>query len=148
MMTTLTTHRLRLLVVAVTFATLAVASTGCEILLSFNRALIDSGIEGGLDGPSGLVDAGFDAGDASDAAVDALIVPDAVADVDHVEASSTPDAGATIDAGDAGHGDAGHLDATSHDATATDASGDAHADGTTPHDGAIVDGAMDSASKG
>ena len=77
---------------------LAVMSSGCELILDFNRNLIDSGA-----GDATFVDSSADAG--VDAKVDALVVPDAVSDVVFTDA---PFKDTGVDATIARLGYAGH----------------------------------------
>jgi len=143
--------------VVVSIAALGVLSAGCEIIVDFNRALIEGGVDGSFstDGGSSVPDTGTSV---PDAAVDGLAVPDAVADVVFVETScgtcvdakATPDAvaipdahagtDATTDAHSDGAASDAHADGAT-DAAHPDAASDAHADGAT-------DAATDAASKG
>jgi len=101
--------RIRTFAVAVSILTLGTLSAGCELAVDFNRALIEGGTDAAF----------FDAGDAGtsavDAGVDALPVPDAVADVVFSDASPV-NADARADAA---------TDATVKDAATSDATGDA-----------------------
>jgi len=119
----------RLLGLTVAVASLAALSAGCELIVDFNRALIEGGVDASVFDAG---DAGFDAG--IDSGVDALVVPEAQADVVFVD--STSDAHSHMDAKvdstvdatlDATSGDA-HADVTTHDAQHDVVAHDAHAD--------------------
>jgi hypothetical protein len=110
---------------------IAASSAGCQLIVDFNRALIDGG----------TVDGAFsDAGDAAvDAGVDVLAIPDAVSDVRYVDGTGATDTGAhdaTVDGKadatvDGAGGDAntdGHTDAGAGDAKADAPAADAHTD--------------------
>jgi hypothetical protein len=115
-------------------------SAGCQLIVDFNRGLIDSGtIEGGFDDAS---ESFPDAGD------DALGVPDAVGDVVFSDSSHPVDAragdadanaDATVDAHSDAQSDAGAdaaSDGTVHDAHADSAASDAHGDAASTSDAA------------
>jgi hypothetical protein len=124
-------------------AVLAASSAGCQLIVDFNRGLIDAGTVDGSFSDTGAP--GVDAGK------DALPVPDAVGDVVYVDgrvaahdatmdangdangdakADGTPDARANVDAMDAA------ADTGTHDARADTADKDAHADVAPKADGA------------
>jgi hypothetical protein len=128
-------------------AVLCGGSGGCQLIVDFNRGLIDSGT---VDGSF------FDAGDAGfDAGVDALGVPDAQGDVLFLDgpvdagmdasdgrAPGNPDA--TLDAASDGHVGDAVGDTTLHDAGADTAAGDAKTD-VAPKDGAVKSDAVSDA---
>jgi hypothetical protein len=115
------------LALAASLVALSALGTGCELIVDFNRALI----EGGVDGAFVYVDAG-DAGDASlvDAVTDAaIVVPDAVSDVRYVDA--TPDAHRAVEAATDARHDVG-VDAKVVDSTV--GPDGTHADSASPTD--------------
>jgi len=101
---------------------LAALSGGCQLIVDFNRGLIDSGTVDGSFNDTGAP--------AVDAGMDVLPVPDAVGDVHYVESSTSADTGAhdaTLDVAADATGDA-RADASGDAHTGTDAKADAEHD--------------------
>ncbi len=108
------------LVLAASTLVLGSLGTGCELIVDFNRALI----EAGADAPFAFVDAGDASITDAVSNADAIVVPDAVTDVVYVEGAT--DAHHAVDAST----DARH-----------DGGVDARGDSTTKDGGAVPDAA-------
>jgi hypothetical protein len=141
----------RLVASAVAIVVLGALSAGCEIIVDFNRALIEGGVDGSFSTPeTGSAD---DAGDGGVLAVDSgsdggLGVPDAVADVAFSDVSCgtcTKDSSVVDAPVDSGH-DA-TVDATIDGASDAPADSAHDATGDSAHD-ALGDSARDAATGG
>jgi hypothetical protein len=69
--------------ISLAVAGLAVALSGCQLIVDFNRALIEGGVDGAFYDAN--FETGVDAGVDADATIDAPVVPDAVTDVVYVD---------------------------------------------------------------